>query len=75
MKRLFTLLTLCVVTISSLYAQKSYSLSSPDGTLTATISTGNATTYSVALEGKTILQPSTVALTLTDGTTFGSGKV
>lgn len=75
MKRLFTLLTLCVVTISSLYAQKSYSLSSPDGTLTATISTGNATTYSVALEGKTILQPSTVALTLTDGTTIGSGKV
>lgn len=75
MKRLFTLLTLCVATICSLYAQKSYSLSSPDGTLTATINVGNSTTYSVALEGKTILQPSTIALVLTDGTTIGSGKV
>lgn len=75
MKRLFTLLTLCVATICSLYAQKSYSLSSPDGTLTATVSTGNATTYSVALEGKTILQPSTVALTLADGTIIGNSKV
>ena len=75
MKRFFTLLTLCVVTISSLYAQKSYSLASPDGELTATINVGNSTTYSVALDGKTILQPSTIALVLTDGTAIGSGKV
>ena len=75
MKRLFTLLTLCVATICSLYAQKSYTLSSPDGTLTARVSTGNATTYSVKLNDKIILQPSAIALTLADGTIIGNSKV
>ena len=75
MKRLFTLLTLCVVTISSLYAQKSYTLTSPDGELSAAINVGGATTYSVKLNDKIILQPSAIALTLADGTIIGNSKV
>ena len=75
MKRLLTLLTLCVAMFSTSYAQKNYTLASPNGDLTATICIDSKTTYSVALDGKVILQPSTIALTLADGSVIGNGKL
>ncbi len=75
MKRFTILLALCMATTCALYAQKSYTLSSPDGELSAAINVGGATTYSVKLNDKIILQPSAIALTLTDGTIIGNSKV
>ena len=46
-------------------------LSSPDGHITATITPGDSLTYSVSYNGTEVLQPSTLALTLSDGSNVG----
>ncbi len=51
-----------------------YTLSSPDGSLELSVSTGDEITYSLSKDGTCVLGPSQIALTLTDGTALG-GKV
>ena len=74
MKKLTSLLALCALLLSSCSADGSYTITSPNGKVTATVAVGGSTTFSVALNGKTLIQPSTVALRLDDGTLVGSGK-
>ena len=68
------LATLCV-SIAASAAQKPISLSSPDGRIKAEISTVGNLTYSLAFDGVTVLAPSQIAMTLEDGTVFGTAKV
>ena len=59
----------------SMAAAKVYSLTSPDGRIKAEIKADGKVTYSVTFDGKTILEPSGISMTLDGGTVFGSGKV
>lgn len=57
-------------------APKDYQLLSPDGKIAVKITaTPEQVAYSVTYDGKSILEPSKVSMTLEDGTVFGTGKV
>lgn len=53
-------------------AQKSYTLSSPDGRLQTTVAAGEELTYDIRLEGRTLLEASPLALELDNGSTWGA---
>ena len=68
---LSALLILCV----SAFAQKQYTLQSPDGKISITVEAGEQLTYAVT-HGKTcVLAPSAIGMTLTDGTQLGQKPV
>lgn len=48
-----------------------YSVTSPDGHLTATARVGRTVTFSVSRDGRELLSPSPVSMTLGDGTVLG----
>ena len=50
---------------------KDYVLTSPDGLVTVTVSTGDVVSYTVDHGGIRLLAPSRVSMTLQDGTVFG----
>lgn len=52
-----------------------YNVSSPSGRLTARISSDNGLEYSVSLDGKGIIAPSPLSMTLGNGMVVGQGKV
>ena len=68
---LFTLLMLCV----SAFAQKQYTLQSPDKDITVTIEIGEPLTYSVTHGNTCVLAPSPIGMQLGDGTMFGHNPV
>ena len=71
MKKLVTLLALCAAAV---WAQaKDYTVVSPDGHLSVTVQTGKSLTYSVQRDGIALLSPSSIGLTLEDGTLWGPG--
>lgn len=52
---------------------REYSVASPDGALKVTVDAGHGpATWSVSLDGRTVLLPSPVGVTLTDGRTLGT---
>ena len=61
------LLIVCV----AMKAQKQYSISSPDGRLTAEVTVGEQLTWSLAHDGRQLIEPSPVSLTLADGEQLG----
>lgn len=70
MKRKYTtLLFLCGCL--SLLSAKSYTLNSPDGKTTITVNTTPQLTYTIEQDGEKLLNPSPLALYLTDGTIWG----
>ena len=52
-------------------AQKTWSLSSPDGRIVTEVSTGDGLKYSVSRDGVALLTPSEISMTFDDGTMFG----
>ena len=76
MKRYFLTAILLLAAATSFAAQKQYTLNSPDGRISVDIATDGAIRYSVNVDGVQVLAPSTVSLTLSDGTAYdGSQKV
>lgn len=71
MKKILLVLLSAVMAISAGAAAKNYSVSSPDGSLVVKISTGAQLQWSVIKDGKSVLEPSTISMTLTDGTVYG----
>ena len=61
----------CVFAGSLSAAQKQLSLVSPDGKLKATIDIGEKLTYSVIYDGKEVIAPSAISMTLDNGTVWG----
>ncbi len=55
----------------SAFAAKDYTVVSPDGRLKADITVGDAVSYSVSLNGREVIAPSTLSMTLADGTVWG----
>ena len=73
MKR-FLLLVVAMVTASmAVAAEKSYTLTSPNGRIAATVNVGEKLTYAVAFDGRAIVAPSQIALRLADGEVLGEG--
>lgn len=63
---------LCILAVSlNLSAQKPYRLQSPDGRLAVEIAVGKEVKYAVYHDGKTVIEPSTISVTLNDGKSFG----
>lgn len=62
MKYRFLFVSFCMLLAISGFAQKQYSLSSPDGKLKVTIGDGEALTWSIQHEETVVLQPSAIAL-------------
>ena len=60
-----------LLTPSFLADGKDYKLLSPSGELAVTVSAGAKTSWSVDMQGVRILEPSTLSMTLEDGTVFG----
>ena len=73
MKKLLlsALLMLCV----SAFAQKQYTLQSPDKDITVTVELGEQLTYSVTHGNTCVLAPSPIGMQLGDGTIFGTKPV
>lgn len=61
----------CVFAGSLSAAQKQLSLASPDGKLKATIDIGEKLTYNVIYDGKEVIAPSAISMTLDNGTVWG----
>ncbi|MDE5845236.1 MAG: glycoside hydrolase family 97 protein [Muribaculaceae bacterium] len=70
MKKLITtIMLLCGIIASA--ATNSFNLKSPDGKLSVDISTNQSITYTVAFDGKTVIDPSQASLQLIDGSEIG----
>ncbi|MBQ0144609.1 MAG: glycoside hydrolase family 97 protein [Bacteroidales bacterium] len=61
--------------MAAMGASRNHSLQSPDGKVAVTICAGETVEYSVTYNGRSILEPSRIAMNLEDGTVFGTGKV
>ena len=68
---LIVLIMLCV----SAFAQKQYTLQSPDKDITVTINVGEQITYAVTHGSTCVLAPSAIGMKLADGTMLGSKPV
>ena len=66
------LIALLMMGSFSLMAQKSYQLQSPDGKLKATLLVGDDIRFSLNHEGTEVLAPSSISMTLQDGTVLGA---
>ncbi len=64
-------LSCCLGLSLSAWAQKQLQLASPDGRLKATVEIGEKLTYQVCLDGKEVLAPSPLSLTLSSGEVWG----
>lgn len=66
------LLLLCGFTMSIMtWAQKQFQLASPDGSITTNIEIGDKLTYNISVDGKQVLAPSPISITLSDGEVWG----
>lgn len=72
--KLFVLTLLLIFSGLGVFAQKQFTLKSPDGKLTADISIGNIIEYSVSHNGDLMLTKSPISMSLEDGTSFGVGS-
>ena len=57
--------------ITSAACEKSYTIHSPDRTIGITLTVGNRIAYEVRVDGRTVVAPTPVAMTLDDGTVWG----
>ncbi|MCD0489559.1 glycoside hydrolase family 97 protein [Pedobacter sp. MC2016-14] len=73
MKYIFSTFLIFTLTINAL-GQKKYELKSPDGKLIVTISLNDKISYSLIHHGDTILKPSSLAMVIDDGITWGKGS-
>ena len=71
MMRRIIFAVLCMLSAGVLPAQKTFTLASPDGKVTSTISVGDNLTYDIRVDGRQVLAPSAISMKLTDGTEWG----
>ena len=64
-------MSVCLPLTTALAAQKTWSLSSPDGRIVTEISAGEGLRYSVTRDGVRLLDPSEISMTFDDGAVFG----
>jgi alpha-glucosidase len=59
------------LSLQNLYAQKTYTLQSPDARIQVAVSINKTITYSVTHDGEVLLAPSALSMALTGGQTWG----
>lgn len=69
--RKLLLLILLVCSLSAAASGREYRLSSPSGKLQIGITAGKALTYGLTVDGRQILEPSALAITIADGSVWG----
>lgn len=57
--------------MTTAYAQKQFTLTSPDGRISTNINIGEKLTYNITHDGESVLAPSPISLTLSDGEVWG----
>ena len=75
MKRTSLLIPIMLLLATGLFAQKQYTLQSPDKDITVTIVAGEQLTYAVRHGNTCVLTPSPIGMTLIDGTKLGTKPV
>ena len=75
MKRTTLLISIMLLLATGLFAQKQYTLQSPDKDITVTIVAGEQLTYAVRHGNTCVLTPSPIGMTLIDGTKLGTKPV
>lgn len=72
MKRIVAIYLFTILSgIASAACEKSYTIHSPDRTIGITLTVGNRIAYEVRVDGRTVVAPTPVAMTLDDGTVWG----
>ena len=76
-KNIFLLLvTWCLCVFAQAQTPSAYELSSPNGQLALTIENGRVLQYSLSLEGKPVIHPSAICMTMENGNIWGkNGEV
>ena len=70
--RIKTLLAAICIGSLSLAAQKTYQLTSPDGKVETTITAGSTLAYSISVDGKQVLAPSALSMSLSNNSVWGT---
>ena len=70
--RIKTLLAALCIGSLSLAAQKTYQLTSPDGKVETTITAGTTLAYSISVDGKQVLAPSALSMSLSNNSVWGT---
>ena len=70
--RIKTLLAALCIGSLSLAAQKTYQLTSPDGKVETTITAGSTLAYSISVDGKQVLAPSALSMSLSNNSVWGT---
>ncbi len=71
MKRILTLLFIIMTYCGAVRGAESVTVCSPDGDIAVNINLNDDLSYSVSFKGKSVIEPSHAAITMTDGTTAG----
>lgn len=71
MKKIYLFFALLVMASVLKAAQHDKTLTSPDGRIVVTVSIGEDLTYTVTRDGKTLLTPSALSMSLSDGEVWG----
>ena len=71
MRRLITIISAALITVSVSAATKTYELKSPDGKLQVKVEAGNGINYTLIHESDILLDQSYIGMYMTDGTAFG----
>lgn len=74
-KRIIAIALTALLGTSTLAAVKNHKLTSPDGRISVVVTSGNGLSWSVSMDGKQLLAPSAVSVTIDDGSVYGEGKL
>lgn len=74
-KRIIAIALTALFGTSALAAVKNHKLTSPDGRISVVVTSGNGLSWSVSMDGKQLLAPSAVSVTIDDGSVYGEGKL
>lgn len=74
-KRIIAIALTALLGTSALAAVKNHWLTSPDGRISVVVTSGNGLSWSVSMDGKQLLAPSAVSVTIDDGSVYGEGKL
>lgn len=74
-KRIIAIALTALLGTSALATVKNHKLTSPDGRISVVVTSGNGLSWSVSMDGKQLLAPSAVSVTIDDGSVYGEGKL
>ncbi len=74
-KRIIAIALTALLGTSALAAVKNHKLTSPDGRISVVVTSGNGLSWSVSMDGKQLLAPSAVSVTIDDGSVYGEGTL